>query len=271
MLRRAGPVRPGVRRAAVRDPGRAGRAAPARRRPAGRRRVDPQGRRPARGPRGRRRRHRRAQGRAARRRPAGAAGRAAAAACRWSCPARSRPRSGLAAGVALAAALPELRYDCGLATMSLLTGDVTAEPLAAGGRNAAGPGMAVPDAERLARVGIRSRDPWRARMAGGREFLRATLGSGPADEPVDRARHRPRRRAGPVRPARGRARAGLAQRAAGAGAAAAGPSVGDLRLHVRIDERSAGVPRAGPGQGEPAGRSRSSAPRARPRRTSTRR
>ena len=38
---------------------------------------------------------------------------------------------GLAAGVALAAALPELPYDCGLATMSLLTGDVTADPLAA--------------------------------------------------------------------------------------------------------------------------------------------
>ena len=37
---------------------------------------------------------------------------------------------GLAAGVALAAALPELPYACGLATMSLLTGDVTASPLA---------------------------------------------------------------------------------------------------------------------------------------------
>jgi len=37
---------------------------------------------------------------------------------------------GLAAGVALAAALPELPYACGLATMSLLSGDVTAEPLA---------------------------------------------------------------------------------------------------------------------------------------------
>ncbi len=36
---------------------------------------------------------------------------------------------GLAAGVALAAALPELPYACGLATMSLLAGDVTAEPL----------------------------------------------------------------------------------------------------------------------------------------------
>jgi o-succinylbenzoate synthase len=37
---------------------------------------------------------------------------------------------GLAAGVALAAALPELPYACGLATMSLLSGDVTAFPLA---------------------------------------------------------------------------------------------------------------------------------------------
>jgi O-succinylbenzoate synthase len=36
---------------------------------------------------------------------------------------------GLAAGAALAAALPELPYACGLATMSLLTGDITAEPL----------------------------------------------------------------------------------------------------------------------------------------------
>jgi len=36
---------------------------------------------------------------------------------------------GLAAGVALAAALPELPYACGLATMSLLAGDVTADPL----------------------------------------------------------------------------------------------------------------------------------------------
>jgi len=37
---------------------------------------------------------------------------------------------GLAAGVALAAALPDLPYACGLATMSLLAGDVTAAPLA---------------------------------------------------------------------------------------------------------------------------------------------
>lgn len=36
---------------------------------------------------------------------------------------------GLAAGLALAAALPELPYACGLATTSLLGGDVVAEPL----------------------------------------------------------------------------------------------------------------------------------------------
>jgi o-succinylbenzoate synthase len=40
---------------------------------------------------------------------------------------------GLAAGVALAAALPELPYACGLATMSLLEGDVTTDPLAEAG------------------------------------------------------------------------------------------------------------------------------------------
>jgi O-succinylbenzoate synthase len=38
---------------------------------------------------------------------------------------------GLAAGVALAAALPDLPYACGLGTMSLLDGDVTAAPLVA--------------------------------------------------------------------------------------------------------------------------------------------
>lgn len=36
---------------------------------------------------------------------------------------------GLAAGLALAAALPELPYACGLGTMSLLSGDVVADPL----------------------------------------------------------------------------------------------------------------------------------------------
>ena len=36
---------------------------------------------------------------------------------------------GIAAGVALAAALPELPYACGLATVSLLASDVVAKPL----------------------------------------------------------------------------------------------------------------------------------------------
>ena len=36
---------------------------------------------------------------------------------------------GIAAGVALAAALPELPYACGLATLGALAGDVTRDPL----------------------------------------------------------------------------------------------------------------------------------------------
>ena len=36
---------------------------------------------------------------------------------------------GIAAGVALAAALPELPYACGLATVAMFTGEVVAEPL----------------------------------------------------------------------------------------------------------------------------------------------
>src|SRR4029079_13829184 len=35
---------------------------------------------------------------------------------------------GIAAGIALAAALPALPYACGLATLQLLTGDVTSAP-----------------------------------------------------------------------------------------------------------------------------------------------
>jgi O-succinylbenzoate synthase len=70
---------------------------------------------------------------------------------------------GLAAGIALAAALPELDYACGLATMSLLAGDVTADPLAAeGGFLPVRP--AVVDPAELARWEI-DPAPWRARMA----------------------------------------------------------------------------------------------------------
>ncbi len=76
---------------------------------------------------------------------------------------------GLAAGVALAAALPELRYDCGLGTASMLTGDVTAAPLEpAGGQLPVRP---VPvDAERIMRWEC-DPDPWRRRALDAAEFL----------------------------------------------------------------------------------------------------
>ena len=76
---------------------------------------------------------------------------------------------GLAAGVALAAALPDLPYACGLATMSLLAGDVTADPLAeSGGRLPVRP--AVVDEAALARY---ETDPagWRARILAAAPFL----------------------------------------------------------------------------------------------------
>jgi o-succinylbenzoate synthase len=76
---------------------------------------------------------------------------------------------GLAAGVALAAALPDLDYDCGLATMSLLTGDVTDDPLvAAGGKLPVRPAYAD----------LNSADqwesdpaPWRERALAAAEYL----------------------------------------------------------------------------------------------------
>jgi o-succinylbenzoate synthase len=76
---------------------------------------------------------------------------------------------GLAAGVALAAALPELPYDCGLATMSLLTGDVTAAPLAA--EDGTLPvRRADVDPGRLSAYEA-DPAPWAARMRAAAEFL----------------------------------------------------------------------------------------------------
>jgi o-succinylbenzoate synthase len=76
---------------------------------------------------------------------------------------------GLAAGVALAAALPELPYACGLATMSLLTGDVTGQPLAE--RDGTLPvRRPAADAARLAEWRA-DPGPWRARAAAAAEFL----------------------------------------------------------------------------------------------------
>jgi O-succinylbenzoate synthase len=76
---------------------------------------------------------------------------------------------GLAAGVAFAAALPELRYACGLATMSLLGGDVTGAQLAeqAGVLPVARPGV---DAARLA-VWETDPAPWRARARAAARYL----------------------------------------------------------------------------------------------------
>ena len=76
---------------------------------------------------------------------------------------------GLAAGVALAAALPELPHACGLATMSLLAGDVTADPLAeVNGELPVRP--AVVDLDALARYEV---DPagWRDRILAAAAFL----------------------------------------------------------------------------------------------------
>jgi o-succinylbenzoate synthase len=76
---------------------------------------------------------------------------------------------GLAAGVALAAALPELPYACGLATMSLLAGDVTAQPLAEIGGQVPVRAAVVDPAE-LARWEVDAAD-WRERLLAAAEFL----------------------------------------------------------------------------------------------------
>jgi len=76
---------------------------------------------------------------------------------------------GLAAGVALAAALPELDYACGLGTMSLLAGDVTADPLRPdGGMLPVRPAQVDPD--RLAEWECDPR-PWRERALAAAEHL----------------------------------------------------------------------------------------------------
>jgi len=83
---------------------------------------------------------------------------------------------GLAAGVALAAALPELPYACGLATMSLLGGDVTAEPLTEAGGEV--PVRRPPvDAAALARWEA-DPVPWRERALAAARFLPGAAGPG---------------------------------------------------------------------------------------------
>jgi o-succinylbenzoate synthase len=78
---------------------------------------------------------------------------------------------GLAAGVALAAALPSLDYACGLATMSLLAGDVTGAPLAAVD-GALPVRAAAADPDELDRWAA-DPGPWLARMLAAVEHLPA--------------------------------------------------------------------------------------------------
>ncbi|PFG17080.1 O-succinylbenzoate synthase [Propionicimonas paludicola] len=79
---------------------------------------------------------------------------------------------GLAAGVALAAALPELPYACGLNTAAMFTADVTAEPLrAVQGRIAVRP------------VVVDENGPWRAEPSVTEDWLaRLSRASGAIDE-----------------------------------------------------------------------------------------
>ena len=76
---------------------------------------------------------------------------------------------GLAAGVALGAALPDLPYACGLATMSLLNGDVTADPLAESGGELP-VRRPVVDMTELARWEVDA-GPWRERARAAARFL----------------------------------------------------------------------------------------------------
>jgi o-succinylbenzoate synthase len=78
---------------------------------------------------------------------------------------------GLAAGVALAAALPVLDHACGLATMSLLAGDVTADPLTET-HGALPVRPAVVAAAELAQWET-DPSPWRARAMAAAEYLPA--------------------------------------------------------------------------------------------------
>lgn len=86
---------------------------------------------------------------------------------------------GLAAGVGLAAALPELPYDCGLGTGLLLTGDVTGRPLLpSAGRVPTGRVFPDQDPEG-GKVSWWETDPapWRDRILAAAEFLAHDHGS----------------------------------------------------------------------------------------------
>lgn len=72
---------------------------------------------------------------------------------------------GIAAGLALAAALPELPYACGLGTVRLFTDDVIAEPLIpVGGHLPVGRVQPEPEAMRRCRADAATTARWQARM-----------------------------------------------------------------------------------------------------------
>jgi O-succinylbenzoate synthase len=72
---------------------------------------------------------------------------------------------GLAAGLALAAALPQLPYACGLNTLALLDGDVAADPLRVenGAMDVRRPAVDVERLHRLSDTGLQTR--WNVRLA----------------------------------------------------------------------------------------------------------
>jgi O-succinylbenzoate synthase len=84
---------------------------------------------------------------------------------------------GLAVGVALAAALPDLDYDCGLGTASLFTADV-ADPALTPRHGALPVGRIAPDADLLARHAASAdrRDWWFARLSRCHALLEAGAG-----------------------------------------------------------------------------------------------
>ncbi|WP_240489933.1 o-succinylbenzoate synthase [Actinomadura atramentaria] len=86
---------------------------------------------------------------------------------------------GLAAGLALAAALPELPFACGLGTLSLLEGDVAADPLVAVGGALTVRRPAVDETALAARepaAGAPETARWRERAAAAAAFLPAPPG-----------------------------------------------------------------------------------------------
>ncbi|WP_432486989.1 o-succinylbenzoate synthase [Kineococcus sp. SYSU DK018] len=87
---------------------------------------------------------------------------------------------GLAAGTALAAALPELPFACGLGTGALLTADVTAEPLLpVDGALPVGPARADEDLLERYRAPADREAWWRERLRACHDVLRDVLSGAP--------------------------------------------------------------------------------------------